>query len=79
MIAMSHSERAHHETAANLEICCPNTRKESAMMHENQNRQDNNQSPDRDRDQRDYLDKELSPDIDFPEPVSGSGQTPLGG
>jgi hypothetical protein len=49
------------------------------MMQENQNRPDSNQSADRDRDRHDERDKELSPDIDFPEPVSGSGQTPIGG
>jgi hypothetical protein len=54
-------------------------RKESAMTPKKPNRQHSNQSPDRHRDRRDDLDKELSPDIDFPEVAPGSGQTPVGG
>jgi hypothetical protein len=49
------------------------------MMNENRNRQHSKQSPARDRDRREDLDKELSPDIDFPEVAPGSGQKPVGG
>ena len=49
------------------------------MKKNDQNHQDNDQPRDHERDRRDERDKELSPDMDFPETVIGSGQTPIGG